>query len=67
MNHKHFNTTFLTTIETNCINHRLVFPELSQSILKKIEFSISREDIIDISSKLKEGYGTIVNLNCTVA
>ena len=53
----------LTSTEWNCIKHKLIFPELSQSILKKIEFSISREDLIDISIKLKEGYGTIVNLN----
>jgi len=63
MEFRHFEMDFLTTIEKNCISHKLLFPELSRSILKKIKFNISREDLIDVSSKLKEGYGTIVNLN----
>ena len=49
--------------ESNCIKHEFVFPELSKNILKKIKFDISNEDLIRISSVIKEEYGTIVYLN----
>ncbi|GEM_PF-3198765 len=49
--------------ENNCIKHEFVFPELSKNILKKIKFDISNEDLIRISSVIKEEYGTTVYLN----
>lgn len=53
----------LTSIERSLIKHRLTFPELSKSILRKIDFSIDGQELIKISNTLNQCYGTIVDLN----
>ncbi|MCX6709492.1 MAG: hypothetical protein NTV63_00860 [Candidatus Woesearchaeota archaeon] len=41
----------------------MTFPELTESILKKVSFNITKRDLNNLLRSIKKGHGNIVNLN----